>query len=213
MLVACLPAQLDRFRHHPSVIYTELPAACFVFMRRIAELRQSVWVMYCALTGVAVPVFIVLGIGSIVATGVAFFIIGWLARIWVVAIALRLATVNIQHIGIHGNRRKSQMHIQPLTLSLLPETFAVCRLETEDSVPQWALSGPFLSMTHTSEELSLVCPASRIPRETEIRADRSWRCFKLHGPIPFSLTGILNSVTVPLAQANIGYLCHLNLRY
>jgi uncharacterized protein len=59
-------------------------------------------------------------------------------------------------------------------------------------------------MTHTSEELSLVCPASRIPLEIEIRADRSWRCFKLHRPIPFSLTGILNSVTVPLAQANIG---------
>lgn len=54
--------------------------------------------MYCALTGVAVPVFIVLGMGSIVATGVAFFITGWLAWIWVVAIALRLATVNIQRI-------------------------------------------------------------------------------------------------------------------
>jgi uncharacterized protein len=160
-------------------------------------------VMSCALTGMAVPVFIVLSMDSIAATGVAIFITGWLVWIWVVAMALRLATVNIQQIGIHVNRRKSQMHIHPLTLSLLPETFAVCRLETEDAVPQWALSGPFLSMTHTSEELSLVCPASRIPLETEIRADRSWRCFKLHGPIPFSLTGILNSVTVPLAQANI----------
>jgi hypothetical protein len=142
--------------------------------------------------------------GSIIATGVAFFITGWLTWIWVVAIAPRLAIVHIQQIGIYVHRRKSQMHIQPLTLSLLPETFAVCRLETEDAVPQWVFSGPFLSITHTSEELSLVCPASRIPLETKIRADRSWCCFKLHGPIPFSLTGILNSVTVPLAQANIG---------
>ncbi len=39
---------------------------------------------------------------------------------------------------------------------------------------------------------------------SDVDADRDWRCFKLQGPIPFSLTGILNSITMPLAQANLG---------
>jgi uncharacterized protein len=37
-----------------------------------------------------------------------------------------------------------------------------------------------------------------------VKADGHWRGFKLHGPFPFSLVGILNSATIPLAQANIG---------
>ena len=73
-------------------------AACFVFVRRFASIRQRGWVMYCAATGVAIPAFIVLGMGSVVATGVAFFITGWLAWIWVVAITLRLSTEKIQKI-------------------------------------------------------------------------------------------------------------------
>jgi hypothetical protein len=94
------------------------------------------------------------------------------------------------------------MTIHPLTLSLLSDSFAICRLENDAAIPQWALSGPFLSLTHTEDELSIVCPAQRIP--ADIHADRDWRCFKLHGPFPFSLVGILNSVTIPLAEANIG---------
>jgi hypothetical protein len=60
----------------------------------------------------------------------------------------------------------------------------------------------FFSLTNTSEELSLVCPIEFLP--SGVNADRDWRCFKLQGPIPFSLTGILNAITAPLAQANLG---------
>jgi hypothetical protein len=94
------------------------------------------------------------------------------------------------------------MTIHPQTLFLLSETFAICRLEKGASLPQWVQSDPFFSITGTADELSLVCPVEPVP--AEIQADRGWRCFKLQGPFPFSLTGILNSVTVPLAQADIG---------
>jgi hypothetical protein len=92
--------------------------------------------------------------------------------------------------------------IHPQTLFLLFETFAVCRLEKGSPVPQWVPTEPFFSVTGTADELSIVCPAEVVP--AEIQADRGWRCFKLQGPFPFSLTGILNSITVPLAEGGIG---------
>jgi len=94
------------------------------------------------------------------------------------------------------------MTIHPQTLFLFPETFAICRLEKGSALPQWVQTDPFFSITGTPDELSLVCPVEPIP--SDIHADRGWRCFKLQGPFPFSLTGILNSVTIPLAQADIG---------
>ena len=94
------------------------------------------------------------------------------------------------------------MIIHSQTLSLFPETFATCRLEKGTHLLPWVRTEPFCSITNTPDELSIVCPAGPVP--TDVQADRDWRCFKLHGPFEFSLVGILNSITVPLAQANIG---------
>jgi uncharacterized protein len=94
------------------------------------------------------------------------------------------------------------MTIHPLTLFLLPETFAICRLAPGTPLPDWVQTNAFFSLTNTSEEVSLVCPQESLP--SDVNADRDWRCFKLQGPIPFSLTGILNSITAPLAQASLG---------
>lgn len=92
--------------------------------------------------------------------------------------------------------------IHPQTLFLFSETFAICRLDKGAALPPWAQTNPFFSITGTPDELSLVCVNDPVP--TDVHADRGWRCFKLQGPFPFSLTGILNSITIPLAQANIG---------
>jgi hypothetical protein len=94
------------------------------------------------------------------------------------------------------------MTIHPLTLFLLPETFAICHFAPGTPFPDWVQTNSFFSLTNTSEEISLVCLMETIP--SEVDADRNWRCFKLQGPIPFSLTGILNSITLPLAQASLG---------
>jgi hypothetical protein len=94
------------------------------------------------------------------------------------------------------------MSIVPLTLSLLPETLAICRLEPGTPLPQWVPTDTFFSITGTDDELSLVCAMKAVP--DDVKVDGDWRGFKLHGPFPFSLVGILNSVTIPLAQANIG---------
>ena len=91
-----------------------------------------------------------------------------------------------------------------LALSLLSDTFAICRLGPEANIPSWALAGDFFSVTRTKEELSLVCPQEIVPEGTH--CEKGFRCIKVGGPLDFSLTGILSSLTVPLAQAEISVL-------
>jgi hypothetical protein len=88
-----------------------------------------------------------------------------------------------------------------LNLSVLPELYAICRLSPEAHVPDWAKAGNFLSITRTSDELSIVCVETGVPES--VRCDRGWRCLKLEGPLDLSLTGILASLLSPLAEARI----------
>ena len=89
----------------------------------------------------------------------------------------------------------------PLVLSILPGRWAVCRLHAEAAVPAWAEGGIFFSATRTREELSIVCEETAVPEG--VKAERGWAALKLHGPIPFETTGVLASLSAPLAKAGI----------
>ena len=89
---------------------------------------------------------------------------------------------------------------QPLTLSILPDLFAVCRLDAGAPIPSWVTTGDLLSLTRTRDELSIVC-AQQVPEY--VRCERNWRALKIEGPLDFALTGILASLAAPLAQAGI----------
>ena len=93
---------------------------------------------------------------------------------------------------------------EPLNLQVLGETMAICRLEAKSPLPDWACEGEFYSITHSNEELSIICPASVIP--TDIEAESGWRAIMVAGPLDFSLTGVLSSLLEPLAAANISIL-------
>jgi len=88
-----------------------------------------------------------------------------------------------------------------LTLSVLPQTLAVCRLDAYAELPTSLLSGAFVSITRTADELSLVLLEGVVPDGW--RAERGWRCLKVQGPLDFALTGILAALSVPLAEAGI----------
>ena len=87
-----------------------------------------------------------------------------------------------------------------LTLSVLPETLAICRLDRETAIPVWT-TGKFVSITRTSDELSIVCDERAVP--SGVKADRGWRALKIEGPLDLALTGVLASIAVPLAEAKI----------
>ncbi len=91
-----------------------------------------------------------------------------------------------------------------LALSLLPDTFAICRLERKSEIPPWALSGGFSSITRTAAELSVVCSQDAVPHGT--RCEKGYRCLRVEGQLDFALTGILASLTEVLAQAGISVL-------
>jgi len=88
-----------------------------------------------------------------------------------------------------------------LTLTVLPESFAICRLSVDEAVPEWAMLGEFVSITHTSDELSIVCAEKNVP--SDVKADRGWRALQVEGPLDLALTGILASLAQPLAKAQI----------
>jgi hypothetical protein len=88
-----------------------------------------------------------------------------------------------------------------LTLSIMPETLAVCRLEADSQIPEWGLRSEFFSITKTSDELSIVCNQEDLP--ADVQAERDWRAFKVEGPLDFSLTGILAQMSTALADDKI----------
>ena len=84
----------------------------------------------------------------------------------------------------------------------LEQTFAVCRFAPTYSLPTWVFESEFFSITRTLEELSIVCIEAQVP--PDVKAEFGWKGFMLEGPFAFGLTGILTSVLVPLAEAQIG---------
>jgi hypothetical protein len=86
---------------------------------------------------------------------------------------------------------------------ILPDTFAVCRLDRNAPWPEWA-RGAFVSVTATDDELSIICPAGAVP--VDVLAARDWRVLKIAGPFAFSTVGVLASLAAPLAQAGISLL-------
>jgi len=88
-----------------------------------------------------------------------------------------------------------------LTMKLLGESFAVCRLETDEAIPSWAGSGSFFSITRTAEELSVVCPQEKVP--AGVKCETGWKALKVEGPLDFSLIGILSSISSVLAGNGI----------
>jgi len=90
---------------------------------------------------------------------------------------------------------------QRLSLTLLPDSIAICRLEADAQLPQWAMSAPWWSMTRTADEFSVVCAERCVPEG--VVASRGWRALRFAGPVPLDQTGILASVTTPLAAARI----------
>lgn len=91
-----------------------------------------------------------------------------------------------------------------LAIALLPGRFAICRLDAAASVPPWAESKIFSSVTRTPDELSIVCDEAAVPHE--VKAERNWRCFRVDGPIPFDTTGVAAAIASALTSGGISLL-------
>jgi hypothetical protein len=88
-----------------------------------------------------------------------------------------------------------------LSLSILPDRLAICRLPPESAFPEPPAGGGLWSVTRTADELSLVLPEPA--RHPDWKAETGWRTFRVDGKLDFGLTGVLASLTDPLAAAGV----------
>jgi hypothetical protein len=92
-----------------------------------------------------------------------------------------------------------------LDLELLRGDYAVCRLPVGSALPTGVLAhannGGVVSVTWTTDEISIMCPAAHVPEGASV--ETPWRCFRVTGPINLALTGVLASIISPLADARV----------
>jgi len=88
-----------------------------------------------------------------------------------------------------------------LTFSILPEMFAVCRLEPGEPAPAPPDAAGFWSLTVTEKELSIVLPeAQALPSWT---VDPGWRALRIEGTLDLNQAGIMAALSQPLAVEDI----------
>ena len=91
-----------------------------------------------------------------------------------------------------------------LSLDVLPLRLAICRLPEAAPIPEWATAGPFFSISRAADVLSVVVPESLVPDGLEgVDRQGGWKALQVAGPLDFALTGILASLTAPLANAGV----------
>ncbi len=88
------------------------------------------------------------------------------------------------------------------SLSLMEGSFAICRLDKNAPIPDWAFAGEFFSVARTPDELSIVCPQTSVPEGAD--CETGWRCLKVESPFEFDLSGVISSIAAPLVEAGIG---------
>ncbi len=87
-------------------------------------------------------------------------------------------------------------------LRVWPGRWAVCRLAPDDAVPAWATPPAPLSVVARSKtELSIVVPEAQVP--DQVTSERGFRVIEVVGPVPFAVTGLIASLSQPLAAAGI----------
>ncbi len=96
------------------------------------------------------------------------------------------------------------MSAAKLGLEWIPGSFAVCRLDAGEKVPDWASGrgdSSLLCITRTDRELSIVAPSAVVP--DGVRAERGWVALRVAGTLDFGLVGVLSMLTGALASVGV----------
>lgn len=93
-----------------------------------------------------------------------------------------------------------------LRLEILDGEFTIFQLLSEAAIPSWLnlAAHSLVSITRTTQELSIICPASVVP--SGVQCEPGWRALKVAAKLEFAAVGILAAILNPLAEAGIGIL-------
>ena len=71
--------------------------------------------------------------------------------------------------------------MKSLSLFVLPERRAICRLSPDEPIPESLAHTRFLSVTRTDDELSIARPEESAPARW--KAEKGWRCLTDYIPV------------------------------
>lgn len=94
-----------------------------------------------------------------------------------------------------------------LVIDVRPGDYSVVRLPAGSQVPaeMFASAGTDLvSVTSATGEVSVICPTYLVPAGDQV--SHGWRLLTVRGPLEFTLTGIMASVSGVLAAAGVSLL-------
>ncbi len=88
-----------------------------------------------------------------------------------------------------------------LTLKLLEECFTIHSLPEHSDIPPQVFSASMYFIAKTFDEVSIVLPQNISIDSDECEPD--WQALEVVGPLDFTLTGILSSISTVLANNKI----------
>lgn len=88
-----------------------------------------------------------------------------------------------------------------IELELLEFDLTIAKLEETGDLDSLFRKARFVSLTKTTDELSLIIDSGSLPK-TQF-SNEGWKAFKIIGPLDFSLVGIVQKVIEPLSANNI----------
>ncbi len=83
------------------------------------------------------------------------------------------------------------------------EPYSVIKLDPAMSIPTPPAESTFWTCSRTSDELSLVCATESAPATGVINRQDDWVAFRVAGTMEFTLTGIVASISEPIANAGL----------
>jgi GNAT superfamily N-acetyltransferase len=105
-------------------------------------------------------------------------------------------------LSVSSQETSDHAQITPrLRLAGIAGSFAICKLPAGSAIPAWAAAGEFFSVTRTADELSIISREEMVP--DGVVCERGWRCLRVAGSLPFTVVGVLASLTTPLAEAGV----------
>lgn len=88
-----------------------------------------------------------------------------------------------------------------MKLRQIPGDFTVARYAPETNLNP-LFTREFCCITRTRNEVTVVCESDLLPAGVQ-KKEEGWVCLEVEGILDFSLTGILNQITGPLADAEV----------
>lgn len=88
-----------------------------------------------------------------------------------------------------------------MTLAVHTQLYSIHSFSPDANIPPAIFTQEMFFIGKTKDELSVVVPTEL--KLESIEEESHWRCLEVIGPLGFSMTGILSSVSGTLAEADI----------